>query len=86
MGIAPASLSIVVKHFPENGKTLERLFHQHETFRLLCEDFLDSVRARDYWCGSEAEKAVSMCKEYTDMVGDLTKEIAQWLADQGARS
>jgi hypothetical protein len=86
MPILPMSLSVVIKHFPEHRKTLERLFQQHETFRLLCEDFSDSVRARDYWCGSEAENAESRCQEYAEMIEDLTAEIAQWFRDYGARS
>lgn len=86
MRILPMSLSVVTKHFPEHRKTLERLFRQYETFRLLCEDFCDSVRARDYWCGSEAEKAESRREEYADMIRDLTAEIAQWLGDHGATS
>jgi hypothetical protein len=86
MPIIPASLSIVSKQFPEHRNTLERLFQQNETFRSLCEDFFDSVRAMNYWRGSEAGNAASLCEEYTDLVGDLTTEIAQWLADHGARS
>jgi myo-inositol catabolism protein IolC len=86
MRILPMSLSVVIKHFPEHRKTLEGLFQQHETFRSLCEDFCDSVRAREYWCGSEAESAKSRCQEYDDIIGDLTTEITQWLREHGAGS
>ncbi len=86
MPILPMSLSVVVKRFPKHRETLERLFRQHETFRQLCEDLADSVRARDYWGGSEAKNAESRCEEYAEMIKDLTVEITQWLQDHGARS
>jgi hypothetical protein len=33
-----------------------------------------------------AENAVSLCEEYTEMICELTVEVAQWLADDGATS
>lgn len=84
MIIIPTHLTVVIKYFPDQRKTVERLFQQHETFRLLCEDFGDSLRAMEYWRGSEAAKAVSIYQEYAEIIDDLSREIAQWLGDRGA--
>ena len=85
MQIIPTSLSVLIRHFPGQRKMVEQLLQQQETFRLLCEDFCDSVRAMEYWRGSDAAKAVSICEEYADIIKDLSAEIAQWLGDHGAR-
>jgi len=81
MKIIPTCLAIVIRYFPDQRKTVERIFQQHESFRLLCEDFSDSLRALEYWRGSEAAKAVSICQEYAEITDDLSREIAQWLGD-----
>jgi hypothetical protein len=86
MEMVLTGLSPVIEPFPEHRKALARLNQQNETSRSRCEGLFESARARDYWCGSKAGNAVSLCEEYTTMVGDLKAEIAEWLADDGATS
>ncbi len=80
----PPSLNNAMKHFPEHKKTLENLYRQDESFRSLCEDFFDCVRAINYWCHSsvDCEQAPRLCEEYKILYEDLKKEIAEWLLQQ----
>lgn len=73
-----------MKHFPEHEKTLENLYRQDESFRSLCRDFFDCVRAIDYWCHSSAgnEQAPRLCEEYKALCKDLKKEIIKSLVEQ----
>ena len=82
-GVA-ANLYIVMKDFPEHQKILEKLYHQNESFRSLCEDFGSCIRAMEYWCGYQPanENASVRCEEYKILYADLKREIAERLAEQ----
>lgn len=77
-------LEIARRHFPEHKKIMETLYRRNESFRSLCKDFSDCVRAAEYWCNSMSgkEHAAERCEEYKALCADLRKEIARWLAEQ----
>ena len=79
----PLTLDLAMKHFPEHKTILESLYRQKESFRSLCEDFRDCVRAMEFWCESPSDKehALELCEEYKALHTDLKKEIAQWLME-----
>jgi hypothetical protein len=86
--VTPPALKVVRSHFPEGEKILETLYRRNESFRSLCKEFSDCVRAVEYWCHSmlDKEHASERCEEYKALCADLKKEIAQWLAGQNKGS
>ena len=84
----PPTLNLVMKNFPDHKKILETLFRQNESFRSMCEDFLDCVQAMEYWCKSPSDNknAPELCEEYKALYADLKKEIAKWLMEQNNRA
>ena len=79
----PPILDLAVQHFPEHKRILETLYRQNESFRSLCKDFYDCVRAMEYWCKSPTDnvKAPGLCEEYKVLCADLKKEMTEWLSE-----
>jgi hypothetical protein len=59
------------------------LFKESPEFRALCEDFHDSLKAREYWCQNSVgkESDTALCAEYTVLCSELREEIATYLAE-----
>jgi hypothetical protein len=79
----PSDLQVAIRHFPGHKKVLETLHRRDQSFRSLCKDFSDCIKAVAYWCNSPAgqEHAPEICKEYRALCADLKKEIKQCLVD-----
>jgi hypothetical protein len=77
------SLLTALKHFSQYQKTLETLFQRNDSFRTLCEDFHECIKAVEYWCDSPPDKngASTLCEEYKSLYADLKGEIARTLED-----
>jgi hypothetical protein len=75
-----ACLIVVTQHCSVPGEILSRLFHENDSFRSLCQDLRDCLKARDYWCRS-GEVAGGRCDEYTKLSEELKAEIEQYAAD-----
>lgn len=85
--IIPPPLNHAMKQLPKHKKILEKQYRQNETFRSLCEDFLDCKRAVEFWCHSSADnkQAHKICLDYKALFAELKDEIARWLLICGAR-
>ena len=79
----PPPLTHAMKQFPEHKNILETHYRQNESFRSLCKDFLDCMRAVEFWCYSSADNkhAHKICQEYRDLFAELKDEIREWLVN-----
>ena len=75
-----ACLTVVMQHCSVPGEILSRLFHKSDSFRSLCQDLRDCLKARDYWCRSGGASR-ERCEEYTRLSEELKAEITAYAAD-----
>ena len=72
---AAATLAEVKRQFTGREPAVERAFAASETFRGLCEDYVACVAALERWQDSRAEGARARVQEYSELLGELTKEM-----------
>jgi hypothetical protein len=83
LGAKQATTVDVIKHRFAGAKgAVERAFVTSESFRGLCRDYLACAATLARWQGSEAENAPLRVQEYSELLGELTREIEERLRDQ----
>jgi hypothetical protein len=78
-------IGLIKKRFPLKCRTIELLFGTDPEFRSLCEDYFlceQMLKKLDL----EIDQLQSAKKDYQDTIGDLEKEIAQWIMREENKS
>ena len=71
-------IEAVVTRFPSHELTSRRLHARDETFRAICEDLADAVRALRFW-ESAGPSSEPRTNQYRELVSELENEIASLL-------
>ncbi|MBK8176641.1 MAG: hypothetical protein IPK66_15655 [Rhodospirillales bacterium] len=71
-------VELILCLFPGNELTIRRLHARDETFRAVCGDLGEALRALRYW-ESTGPAAEIRAKQYRELVGELESEIANFL-------
>jgi len=71
------NLHSIIKRFPGQRETIERLSRESDSFRSICEDYLRCADARRYWEQSCSEDAAGRRKEYASLLRELEEEILE---------
>jgi len=71
------NLRIILKRFPGQRETIERLSRESDSFRSICEDYLRCADARQYWEQSSSEDAAGRREEYALLLRELEEEILE---------
>jgi hypothetical protein len=71
--------SLIRSAFPGRDLLIERVFHDHATFRELCEDYRRCVAALERWRRLNGAGPLSRTEEYSELLARLTEEIEHWL-------
>ncbi len=79
-----ARLLPILKRFPQERATLQRLFQENHSFQSLCDDFWDCLIALQYWKRSSSKEAPALAGSYTELLGELEREVRQFLEDEKA--
>jgi hypothetical protein len=83
LGTRQATTVDVIKHrFPGAEAAIEQAFQASESFRGLCRDYLACAATLARWQDSEAEHGPLRVREYSELLGELTREIEERLRAQ----
>ena len=69
------TLAMIKRRFPEAEDAVERAFLASDSFRGLCRDYLACVATLAHWQDSVDLDAPHRVLEYSELLGELTKEI-----------
>jgi hypothetical protein len=78
-----ASVEMIKRRFTGAESAVERAFETSESFRGLCRDFIACAATLGRWSESRAEDAPLRVQEYSELLGELTREIEERLRAQG---
>ena len=73
-------IEAVVARFPQHELAVRRLHARDPTFRSICEDYGEALRALRFWEAAEEPVSQSRVRQYRELVGELEDEIAKFLA------
>ena len=69
----------VLNVFPDTDELIHRLYARDDDFKLLCRDYADALEAIQTWRQSVNTEAPKRVFEYQSLVGELQKDIRQYL-------
>ncbi len=75
-------IAAVVRRFPGHELAIRRLFQRDATFREICADYDDALRALQHW-QSAGGPTDPRAEQYRELVNDLEGEIASLLERSG---
>ena len=68
-------ITAVVSRFPRHELAIRRLYSRDATFREICEDYDEALRALRYW-QSAATSSDPRIEQYRELVSELESEIS----------
>jgi hypothetical protein len=71
-------ITAVVSRFPRHELAIRRLYSRDATFREICEDYDEALRALRYW-QSAASSSDPRIEQYRELVNELEGEISNVL-------
>jgi hypothetical protein len=77
------TVEMVKRQFAGEEPAVERAFETSESFRGLCRDFVACAATLGRWRESRAQDAPLRVQEYSELLGELTREIEEQLQAQG---
>jgi hypothetical protein len=69
----------ISENFSKYRFVIEKFYKDDETFRSIYEDYLEYLKALEYWKQSSSDDAADRRSEYTQLVGELEEELTQIL-------
>jgi hypothetical protein len=72
-------LRIVLNALPDADDLIPRLYAKDDDFKLLCRDYADALEAIQTWRQSDNTDASKRVIEYQSLIGDLQKDLRQYL-------
>jgi hypothetical protein len=76
-----AAIEVLVRRFPDHARSIRRLEAQDATFRAICEDYADALRALEHWRGA-GQSAQQRIEDYRQIVTELEDEVLAALGPQ----
>ncbi len=77
------NISALTEKFHGFKADIMRLLKERDSFRILCEDYLQCRKALQYWNQSDAEEAPLRRREYESLLRELEAEILENLTESG---
>jgi hypothetical protein len=74
----------VLKRFPEERASLQRLFLESSSFQPLCDDYRDCLAALQYWKNSTSGEAPGLARAYADLLQEMEQEVHRYLDHEKA--
>lgn len=79
MGLRQDIPALIRTSFPGRDPLIERVFHDNQTFRDLCQDYRRCAAALNRWSARADAEAVPRQQEYAELLAELGREIESWL-------
>jgi len=73
------TLALIINRFDGRKDFIEQEFKKNAEFKSLCEDYHDCEQALNGWQTSDAAVASQRQQEYSVMLGELERDIHEWL-------
>jgi hypothetical protein len=83
MSIVHPSLFHIFKKYPNRRDELRGLFKTNESFKSICDDYLQCSEVLNYWNNSSENEAPIRRHEYEQILLDLESEIELFLLKTG---
>ena len=68
-----AAIEALVRRFPDHARSIRRLQVADVTFRAICEDYADALRALEYWHAAD-QASHGKAEEYRRLIAELEDE------------
>jgi hypothetical protein len=68
-----AAIEVLVRRFPDHARSIQRLQAVDVTFRAICEDYGDALRALRYWQAAD-QASHKRAEEYRRLIEELEDE------------
>jgi hypothetical protein len=78
-----AIIEALVRRFPDHARCIRRLQVEDTTFRAICEDHAEALRALAHWQAAD-ESSRSKAEEYRRLARELEDEAAAALKAHGS--
>ena len=75
-------LRIVLDALPDADELIHRLYAKDDDFKVLCRDYADALEAIQTWRQSDNTDASKRVTEYQSLIGDLQKDLRQYLVSK----
>lgn len=76
-------MSDTLKHaqnaLPEYSDSICRIYSDDDEFRLLCQDYVDTLHAIKTWQQSDKTEAPMRVNEYQSLAGELREDMKRWI-------
>ena len=69
------AIEALVRRFPDRARSIRRLHAEDATFRAICEDYADALRALDYWQAADHSSRIK-AEEYRRLVVEFEYEAS----------
>ena len=73
------ALKYVLDALPESSESISRIYSDDDEFRLLCQDYMDTLNAIKTWRQSNKTEAPMRVNEYQLLAGELRKDMKRWI-------
>ena len=73
------SLRTALEALPESSESICQIYSTDDEFRLLCQDYVDTLNAIKTWRQSEKNEAPMRVKEYQSLAGELRRDMKIWI-------
>lgn len=79
MGSTKTTFAVILRAFPDRRDFIERAFHEHPSFRELCEDYRRCAAALERWQQLNGDGPSARSREYAELLEELGREIEESL-------
>ena len=79
------SLKTALDALPESSESIFRIYTDDDEFRLLCQDYMDTLNAIETWRQSNKSEAPMRVNEYQSLASELREDMKRWIEKVMAR-
>jgi len=83
MSVIHSSLFHLLKKYPDRREEVKALFKTDESFKSICDDYLQCDEVLNYWSNSSKSEAFMRKAEYEQLLADLENELKYYLLKTG---
>ena len=69
------AIEALARRFPDRARSIRRLHAEDATFRAICEDYAEALRALDYWQAADHSSRIK-AEEYRRLVAEFEYEAS----------
>jgi hypothetical protein len=75
MGPERMGMERIVARFPEHAPVIQTRFHEDQSFREMCSDYVEALEALQWWQASDVPQRAARIEEYRELAKALEIEM-----------